>query len=73
MKKETLSNLVWVIVFTILSMIAISGAIICTAWWQLVIAGLSAVMARALYTDDAYGIESVREFFKCRKSAKLLK
>lgn len=62
MKISTLSNLIQLCVFALLGVCALTGAIFCNAWWHYFTAAACFIFARMLYTDDQYGIESVRTF-----------
>lgn len=73
MKSETISNFIWVLFFSVLGLSALCGAIFFSAWWHLGTGAMCLVLARALYVDDEYGTESVRDYFKRRKSEKLSK
>lgn len=67
MKFETLINLAGSVIFGLLGITALIGAIFFGAWWHFVTFGMCALMA-LLYTDDEYGTESVATFFKRIKS-----
>ena len=68
MKFETLINLAGSVIFGLLAITALIGAIFFGAWWHFVTFGMCALMAYVLYTDDEYGTESVSAFFKRIKS-----
>lgn len=67
MKFETLINLAGSVIFGLLGITALIGAIFFGAWWHFV-TFVMCVMAYVLYTDDEYGTESVSAFFKRIKS-----
>lgn len=68
MKFETLINLAGSVIFGLLGITALIGAIFFGAWWHFVTFVMCALMAYVLYTDDEYGTESVSAFFKRTKS-----
>ena len=67
MKFETLINLAGSVIFGLLGITALIGAIFFGAWWHFVTFVMCALMAYVLYTDE-YGTESVSAFFKRIKS-----
>ena len=68
MKFETLINLAGSVIFGLLGITALIGAIFFGAWWHFVTFGMCARVVYVLYTDNEYGIESVSAFFKRLKN-----
>ncbi len=68
MKFETLINLAGSVIFGLLGITALIGAIFFGAWWHFVTFGMCALVVYVLYTDNEYGIESVSAFFKRLKN-----
>ena len=70
MKPETRENFVWVIVWSLMSLVALVSIVFFAAWWHLLTLCASVILARVFYTDDAYDTESVQSYFsKKRKEA----
>lgn len=64
MKIETLINLAGSVIFGLLGITALIGAIFFGAWWHFVTFVMCALMAYVLYKDDMYGTESVSSYLK---------
>lgn len=63
MKLETLANLLQLIVFATLGLAALIVALFYSAWWHFFTAAACFGFSWLLFTDDAYGIESVKAYF----------
>ena len=63
MKQETLSNFCWMVLWAILGILALSGAIFCGATWHYITAAMCSVFVYMMYVDNAHGIESVKQYF----------
>lgn len=66
MKGETLANLIQCGVTLLLGIIALAGALFCNASFHFFTAMACFWLAWVFYTDNEYGIVSVREYFKNR-------
>lgn len=66
MKGETLANLIQCGVTLLLGIIALAGALFCNASFHFITAMACFRLAWVFYTDNEYGIVSVREYFKNR-------
>lgn len=64
MKSETLMNLVQGVISFAFGIIALIGAIFFYAWWHFFSAFFCLLLSYVFYTDDMYGTESVRFYFK---------
>ena len=63
MKGETLANLIQCGVTLLLGIIALAGALFCNASFHFFTAMACFWLAWVFYTDNEYGIVSVREYF----------
>lgn len=70
MKTETLINLAFEVVFTILCLCSLTAGIVFHAYHQFFLATITAILSYALYRDD-YLAESVQQYFKRRKEEKI--
>lgn len=66
MKSDTLANFIQCLIALSLGIFAFVAALFFGATWHLISAAMCFVLAWVLYTDDAYGIVSVRQWFKNR-------
>lgn len=66
MKRETFVNLIQCGVTLLLGIISLAGALFCDASFHFFIAIACFGLAWVFYTDNEYGIVSVREYFKNR-------
>lgn len=66
MKGETLANLIQCGVTLLLGIIALAGSLFCNASFYFFTAMACFWLAWIFYTDNEYGIVSVREYFKNR-------
>lgn len=66
MKAETLLNLIQCSVTLLLGIAALVGAIFFNASFHFVTASCCLFLAWVFYTDNEYGTESVRDYFKNR-------
>ena len=66
MKGETLAILIRCSVTLLLCIIAFAGSLFCNASFNFITAMACFGLAWVFYTDNEYGIVSVREYFKNR-------
>ena len=64
MKIDTLLNLIQGGLFALFGLSALIGAVFCGAWWHYFTATACGVFVRMFYTDEMYGTESVRSYFR---------
>lgn len=68
MQTETLMNLIFGVIFSLICLCSVIGGIICHAYHQFFLAAMTATLSYVLYKDDFLG-ESVQQYFKRRKEA----
>jgi len=54
-------------VSAILGIASLLGVILAGAWWHLFTAAACFLLARMFYTDDAYGVESVKSYLQSKR------
>ena len=64
MANGTLTNLIICIVFASLGFMCLIGAIFYGAWWHFFTGGGSLILAWVNFTDEAYGVESVKHYLQ---------
>lgn len=66
MKSDTLANFIQCVITLSLGIFALVAALFFGAVWHFISAVMCFFLAWILYTDDAYGVVSVRQWFKNR-------
>lgn len=62
MKKETLLNAIQGGIALLFALFTLGAALVTLTWWYGVFSVIGFAVARVFYTDDEYGIESVKQY-----------
>lgn len=67
MTDGTLSNAIQGGIALLFAIVALATAITTLMWWNGMFAAMGFALARVFYTDNSYGVESVKEYIQRKR------